>query len=70
MREIAEGWLNYVTKNPEMKDEAERRIGVCLPCNENSTKGEIKTTSTCKACGCVLLAKSFSKKSTCPKGKW
>jgi predicted Zn-ribbon and HTH transcriptional regulator len=56
--------------NPEMESEAARRLSICVKCVENSTPDEIRKSSTCKKCGCFLGAKSFSKNSKCPIGKW
>lgn len=70
LREIVEGWTGYLLNNPDMEEEAERRLSICIKCPENSTPNEIQKLSTCKKCGCVLGAKSFSKNSKCPIGKW
>jgi ribosomal protein L37AE/L43A len=59
-----------VTNNPEMEEESKRRLTICTPCDSNSSKNTISKLSTCKACGCILVAKSFSSGSKCPKGYW
>ena len=36
----------------------------------NSTQGEVKLSSFCKDCGCILSAKVRSEDSDCPQKKW
>ena len=70
LKEIYQGWKNYITNNPEMEKVSDERLKKCIECNKNSTNGQIKMISTCEECGCFLVAKSYSKNSKCPLGKW
>lgn len=68
--QIIEGWKNLVIPNSRVEALAVKRLQICFTCPENSTPNEIKLSSTCKSCGCVLEAKSRSVASQCPKNKW
>jgi len=68
LKEIVNGWYNHLTN--QNQEAAEKKLGICLPCDENSTKGKINITSTCNNCGCVLKAKAAGEYSKCPLGKW
>lgn len=60
--QILEGWRNHLIPPKDLKqlieDVSEERLSKCLNCPFNSTCGEIKSTSYCKACGCNLKAKT------------
>ena len=68
--EIAAGWKNLVLPNSRTEEMALKRLEICMPCEHNSSTPTLSLTSTCKACGCVLEAKSRSPKSICPLNKW
>lgn len=70
LKEIYDGWRNYITNNPEMEKKSDERLATCIGCDKNSTNGEIKMLSKCTECGCFLVAKSYSKGSKCPLDKW
>lgn len=61
-KEILEGWRNHLVPPQDLKNliehVSEERLSKCKNCPFNSTCGEIKNTSYCKACGCPLKAKS------------
>lgn len=47
------------------KELAEERLSLCKACPEL-----IPLTSTCKKCGCFMVAKVKLSKASCPLGKW
>lgn len=47
---------------PEVK---ENRLNIC-----NSCEHLFKPTSSCKKCGCFMIAKTSLKHARCPIGKW
>lgn len=51
---------NYIEKI-----ESEKRINVCLSCEDL-----IKLTRQCKRCGCFMNLKTKLKDAKCPIGKW
>lgn len=51
---------NYVSK-----DEADRRLKICLSCPEL-----IQLTKQCKKCGCLMNVKTKLEKASCPIEKW
>ena len=81
--EIIEGWANNMKDkfhmlNPEVKSLAVLRMNLCNICNMRvnnwcsplRTGTHIETGLPTKGCGCNLSAKTMSKKSKCPLGKW
>lgn len=68
-KQILEGWRNHLVPPSDLKDfiekVSEERLTKCKNCPFNSTQGEIKNTSYCKACGCPLKAKSKCLSCTC-----
>jgi hypothetical protein len=61
---------NWITKNlplfsSEVKEIAKRRLSVCQTCPRLTPK-----INTCKECGCLMPAKVFFTKASCPIGKW
>lgn len=83
LKEILDGWSNFVLKeldllSNEIKQIGKVRIDICNGC-------EIRTHNICSpnkkakhkengklvnGCGCLLNAKVLSLDSTCPLGKW
>jgi predicted RNA-binding Zn-ribbon protein involved in translation (DUF1610 family) len=63
IREIIDGWKNYVFKNPLVEEEAKRRVEICASC-EHSKK--VLGNPVCTLCGCPLAMKTRSSKSECP----
>ncbi len=63
LKEIKEGWENYIFPNPEVEKIAEQRAVICASCPEFSG-------GLCGVCSCLLAAKTRSLKSKCPKDKW
>jgi hypothetical protein len=47
------------------KDISEQRYSICKICPEF-----ISSTTQCKKCGCIMIAKTKLEKATCPIGKW
>lgn len=41
------------------------RMNICLSCEKL-----YKPTTTCKACGCFMSAKTWMPRQACPLGKW
>lgn len=56
--QIAEGWYNrYISHNPEIKEEAQKRIEICKKCEYNDETGQaeiivLKGQAGCMLCGC------------------
>lgn len=71
---ILEGWRNHLFPPAKLKnfikETSDSRLGICEPCDFNSSQGKIKGSSYCKNCGCPLIQKSKSLKSSCPIGRW
>jgi len=44
---------------------ADARMDVCRACDRL-----IQATTTCKECGCFMIAKTKLEHATCPLGKW
>lgn len=44
---------------------ADARLAVCKKCDRL-----IKTTTTCKECGCFMVGKTKLEHAECPLGKW
>lgn len=63
--EIYDGWKNYVFENPIVEAEAKKRIALCVDCEHFKTSNK-----TCMKCGCFMVAKTRSPRSSCPVGKW
>lgn len=66
LNEIFEGWKNLVFENPEIEKEAKRRMKICV----DNDCHKFNSSKTCGVCGCYMPAKTRSKKSKCPIGKW
>jgi hypothetical protein len=58
-------WDLLRRKNYADEQVAQSRLDVCMGCDFL-----IKKTTTCKKCGCFMLAKTKLEKATCPIGKW
>lgn len=60
--QILEGWKNHLIPDKEMiatiNQISKERLNICKTCPFNSTPGNITVVSRCKACGCLLKAKS------------
>ncbi len=63
LKEIIDGWVNVAFPNPTAERLHRNRALICSQCKFN-----IK--NVCKKCGCPLIAKTRSAKSTCPLKKW
>jgi|TARA_Y100000310_G_scaffold345206_1_gene462659 ribosomal protein L44E len=81
IREMAEGWINYVRdKQPdglsdEMREMSIERAKICNACPSlllRETKIMKKTIFKfrCAECGCAFPMMTYSKRKKCPKGKW
>lgn len=74
-RQIIEGWWNnWLRNNPEVEQEAIRRLNICTKCSHIDMTGnncKIKGTHPCcKKCGCSLEAKARAISAKCPENKW
>jgi hypothetical protein len=72
MNKVKEILLSYMTAmNPtqEQKEIAEKRLEICMGCEEWSKDGLVEY---CKSCGCVTKVKVFTPAGSgaCPKSKW
>ena len=67
LREITEGFGNYLIDNPKFKDKALKRAAICAECPLN-----VKSycSSELGGCGCFIPAKVYSPLTKCPKDKW
>ncbi len=83
LNEILDGWGNLIKSNFGLLDEetsklAESRLLYCNACsirNDNTCDPNKmilneKTNQMVKGCGCNIAAKTLSRKSECPAGKW
>jgi hypothetical protein len=60
---IIEGWGNFVFRTPETEGIAMTRAKICAVCPENMR-------GLCKACGCIISAKTRSMSEKCSKNLW
>lgn len=67
LQEIFEGWKNYIFENPEVEEEAKRRMEICV---KNDCKKFNEKHKMCDVCGCYMPAKVRSPKSICLLAKW
>ena len=79
LRNIVEGWGNYVFENDEVESIARQRAEECGKCDEAIVGivaalviDEIKDIEgmVCNKCNCPLSAKTRSLNETCPLRKW
>ncbi len=66
IREIIDGWKNYIVKNPLVEEEAKRRAKICADCKHSKDNFDIPR---CGICNCPLAMKTRSSKSECPNPK-
>ena len=64
LAEIYEGWKNLVFDNPDVREEAKRRMAICVACDK------FRKTKTCTLCGCYMPAKVRNLKMKCLINKW
>ena len=78
---IAQGWYNFITGSPEVKQMMNRRLAICDSCPhkvEISPLGkkilkalnEKASTYVCGLCGCPLSGLTAAPKKRCKAGKW
>jgi hypothetical protein len=70
--EILDAWKSSFERNPDKVELAEQRLLVCNGCEfkKEIIKGK-NWSIICKACGCPIKKKIFSKQfNACPKGYW
>jgi len=82
IKEILNGWANLIKDtfnelDAEAKNLSESRLSICNNCDirlgnicNPSKVGKHVDGSIRRGCGCNIAAKSMSKKSRCPLGKW
>ena len=63
IKEIFEGWKNYIVKTPLVEAEAKRRVEICASCEH--AKDDLGVPR-CGICNCPLAMKTRSAKSECP----
>jgi len=65
--EVSRSWIkkNLSLFTPEVKTQAVDRLKICQACPKLTPK-----LNRCKECGCLMPAKVFFKKASCPLGKW
>lgn len=64
LSEIYEGWKNFAFPSPIIEENAKKRIGICVDCDN------LNDRNICKLCGCYMPAKVRSPKSKCRLRKW
>jgi len=80
LKNIKDGWLNYITSMmsrrklpPDIKEMAESRAKICGDCPElhlvTRTDG-VPVRGRCRKCGCIFPAMVFAPGKRCPLGKW
>lgn len=62
--EIYDGWKNLIFENPEVEEEAKRRMKICVECENLSSR------NTCDLCTCYMPAKTRNLQSRCKIKKW
>lgn len=83
INEILDGWGNLIKNtfgilDDQTKQLAEQRLMFCdsctirtsNTCDPNKSIVHVKTGNWVKGCGCNISAKTLSRKSQCPAGKW
>lgn len=76
LKEILNGWTNYVFQTPEIEKLAKDRAVHCSTCpiNSGNTCSKrvtvIHNNKPVSGCGCPLPGLLRSKNSTCKLGKW
>lgn len=83
LNEILDGWANVIKSNFGILDEqtrqlSERRLLHCHSCymrssnicDPNKVIKHVRTEQIVRGCGCNIAAKTLSRKSECPAGKW
>lgn len=63
IKEIFEGWKNYIVKTPLVEAEAKRRAEICALCEHAKDDFGVPR---CGICNCPLAMKTRSAKSECP----
>lgn len=63
LKEIYNGWSNYIRNNEDILPLAEHRAKICSECPFNKV-------NMCTKCGCYIPAKVCSVASKCPENKW
>jgi hypothetical protein len=79
LKDLVNGWTNYIFDNPEAEKIAYNRAKICSNCPSNK-KGNILVFledklkhiegNYCDLCGCPLSPKLRSKKEKCDANKW
>jgi hypothetical protein len=79
IKNILNGWQNFISKSEVVEKLAEDRAGHCISCVELKEgrllvfiKDDLKEIEGCycSICTCPISAKIRSKKETCPLKKW
>lgn len=83
VREITDGWFNVAKDmlgdlEPEIKAMAEKRLKICencpvrgeYTCDSEKCAPHVRTGVVKCGCSCPLIAKTKSRYSFCPLGKW
>lgn len=78
LKNIVNGWANYIVEDPVVEQVAARRAKICSQCKHavkmKITINDIKITDVnglkCNLCNCPLSAKTRSSDDHCPLSKW
>lgn len=62
---VARPWHLLRKENYTDEETMQARLDIC-----NACEFLFKKTTTCKKCGCFMVAKTKLKKAECPIGKW
>ncbi len=72
LKNIVQGYTNWIFENPEIEKIATERLAICQVCPERSDQQNslVSTFSVCTKCGCTLNAKTRAPQAQCPLLKW
>ena len=81
IKQILEGWANYVESSKYTKKMMEYRLEICMKCPFKEKMGTVMTTVVqaihedgsvykCSKCNCPLASATASPTKKCPEGKW
>jgi hypothetical protein len=80
LKNIKEGWINYIKRSidrksltPELREKVESRAAICNQCpylKVISKSNNRLFWGMCRKCGCVFPAIIYAESKKCPLDKW